>query len=201
MKSLVSIKSLALASLVVSCAPNAQAFPFNPLSEEFRSTLTKHCSVRYAAAMALALSVLRYNFKKSTNAPSRFNWDKLDKEYDGKALYEKLYVFLTYMLTPENLWYFIDDEIIGSASSKSKLKAAKDGSVEWSEEKKSKGLFGKLHDTNKPVLKACGTAAAIGAFLRQLSAGHKFVGELSNSIGDVDAMVATFKALPEPTTK
>ncbi len=176
MKSLMSIKSLALASLVVSCAPNAQAFSFNPFSSDFASTIKSHCSVRHAAAMALALSVLRYNFKKSTNDPSRFDWDKLDKEYDGKALYEKLYVFLTYMLTPENLWYFIDDEIIGSASSKSKLKAAKDGSIEWSEEKESKGLFGKLHDTNKPVVKALEAPEKIASTIAALYTMHKALG-------------------------
>lgn len=109
----------------------------------------------YAAAVLLALSVLKFNCTEATNDPVRYNIEELKAGTD----------------VLNNLYYLMIDGLIGHAGKKSYMKADATGKIEFSNKVDPKGLYGYIHAYFDSVEKTVRCAAVLAGIKIMLAEG------------------------------
>ena len=144
-----SLKELSLALLAGTMLVSSTALHSSDATQalNIRTFVDTMCSqindlswTTKAALLTAFATVFRYNMKAPSNDPARYDFSKLDT----KTLLNNPEKFFT------QLWYVLDDGIIGRAGCSSSPKAKQNGdgkiTIKWSPSAKPQGFGGNVHD-------------------------------------------------------
>jgi hypothetical protein len=116
-----------------------------------------------SAATILGLALYRLNSKKSEQDPkSRFATEKLKEAFKNKDAKE----------ISNQIWYFIDDIVIGQLYKKDSIKADKEGKIEVSKGNPCSGIFGNIQSKIFPITTAIVSVFAIRDFFKLLGQSY-----------------------------
>jgi hypothetical protein len=163
-----SILSLAFAGLLASSAPSQANVVCDAVKNAYNKT-TSTLTMKNLIIAATFGAALRFWTRDGNNSPVRYNLDEL----------------LVGENVQENLWYLMDDGVIGHAGKKPKLKVDESGEIEIPNPVYPKGLMGWTHFYWKPILSAIGTAvfaSLVYEAAKNSSTSKDFVAALRGSI-------------------
>ena len=181
-----SLKGLSLALLAGTMLVSSTALHSNDATQalNIRAFVDTMCSqindlswTTKAALLTAFATVFRYNMKAPSNDPARYDFSKLDT----KTLLNNQKEFFI------QLWYVLDDGVIGRSGSSSSPKAKQDEkgkiTIVWSPSAKPQGFGGKVHD----------------CIVHPLAKTLSFPVKLTTTLGAIAASVLLWKQFVEGT--